>query len=109
MSNSHAACTTEEVVRLLAACDQAQLPQGMELSAPDWWRTWIVEVITTGRRLSEIMGNDVELPHGQDGFHETLRDLFKAAGINVQGRILFHGLRKLSIEQQTKKGREVRV
>jgi len=82
----------DEIARLLAVCDQAELPVIAGVSPATWWRTLVLEIVTTGRRASKVIANDLAAwPHGTPALYATFKRLVQAA--EVEHATGFHGLR----------------
>ena len=98
MSVSTRTFTVAEVARLLGVCDKARLPEIADTAPGQWWRELIVEAITSGQRLGEILDH-MKWPHSRRKLYRTMRELFEAAGIDCQDQPGFHGLRRFCCEQ----------
>ncbi len=78
---------TDKVVRLLNACSVT--------ADPAWWQTLIIEVITSGRRVGDVLSDRSWLGNWQE-FYAAAGNIFRAADLS---KVSFHSLRRFHYQQ----------
>lgn len=80
---------TDKIVRMLNACSVT--------ADPAWWQTLIVEVITSGRRIGDVLSDRSWLGNWQE-FYSTASNIMEAAGLDPKV-YTFHSLRVFHVQQ----------